>query len=727
MGKILFITIIVLIANITTVFALKTGIYRHDFSADGKTLATTNYSGEVSIWDLQTAKELNYFNLRIEEMPLLKFLPDGKTLVAIDEIEDLLIFVKTESGKEVKRLQFKGVYEIKDIFFSQDSQTMWLISKDSYNSPQEAWIVDLQNNRLKNEKATKGQNFIANSHKDLLAYISVEDKKIHIISAQNGQELRSIPMDKDIAGEEKSSKFAEGLQMQFSSDGSKIILHRKISPPKKDWADNPTDLIDEFISYSTANGQPLKKQQVAVNKENGQRFEGEPIININPSGTKIHLLEISSRDEDYTKQFTTFDINSLQKEKEIIYPNEKCDWFASSPDGKYFLTADKTGKIKVWLNETQKQVSELFSNSGGFEKIAISQDGTKYSAVSRNGLIKIWSSNGQELQKIQTELPKAEFIEFSPNGQNLLTVHTTSIEKNDEDKNLTTFKIWDVATGKIIQEFNNSFSLDKIPQGFVFFTKQGDRILTQCGGEENKTVNFCSWNVATGEMVGRSFPITGYSTSYYWLPDNQPISFGQSNQKKIDPQTPIDERNYFLWNFANEKLLKQATEETDIIESFPKDQAGTLIVLDSFQNANGLARVLRVNSGDGLKLDSNQIFDYFTSQNQLLGARFITKPEEKSPTENNSSLSLDNQVLPVPVSKNPDTLVISSDIRVEIKDTIELKKFDGEESETILLGHTDDLIDFVFTPNGLRGISSSYDRTIRVWDVTTGKELFQLK
>ena len=50
------------------------------FRPDSKLMATSNWSGEVILWDPATARPLASFQAHTENIPSLAFSPDGKTL-----------------------------------------------------------------------------------------------------------------------------------------------------------------------------------------------------------------------------------------------------------------------------------------------------------------------------------------------------------------------------------------------------------------------------------------------------------------------------------------------------------------------------------------------------------------------------------------------------------------------------------------------------------------------
>lgn len=51
----------------------------------------------------------------------------------------------------------------------------------------------------------------------------------------------------------------------------------------------------------------------------------------------------------------------------------------------------------------------------------------------------------------------------------------------------------------------------------------------------------------------------------------------------------------------------------------------------------------------------------------------------------------------------------------------------ADKDALVLKGHTDSVFGIAFSPNGRTVTTASFDKTVKVWDATTGKELFTLK
>lgn len=700
----------------------KPGISLTSYSPNGRFLATGNQRGEVAFWDLQTLKEVSLFNSKINQIEMLKFLPDNKRLMIIDQFGGNLILVDVTTGTEIKRFKYEGISDVSNIEFSSDGQSMWIFSSPKFNSPLEAWLVNLSNDSFKTEKIKDSNQWINNSTRNLLASFSDQDNKISLISAKDGKEIRSFEIDKDFIIENSYSSVPKKIRMEFSNDGTKILLYRKSVAPKKDSLDYIDKYIHNISVYSVETGKSLKNANFPANTEDEKIYRDEPDITVSLDNTKILLSEKSNESTNPTQLITTIDASTLQKISEQKFVNENVEWNEITPDGKFYLTADKNEKLKLYSIETQKQVGELFDTKGGFSLISVSPDDSKIAGATANGLIKIWSADGKELQKISTEMPLVKFITFMPDGQKLITVHDTSITKGSDEKTLTKFKVWNVATGKLVREFDNYFTLERSPTSFIMVTKQGDKLISDCGADDDKTVDFCMWNLQTGEFIGRSFPLPEESYSFFWLGDKQ--TFNLTAENETNKIALRDEADFYLWDFVNQRLINQFEEQSDFRDALTKTEDGNLIIVSSYSYQYPEMRLVKIKGTEGLKTAPDDFFSYSINPQQNLGASFIVKPV-KTEASTDSPVSAAN--FEVRAKEQAKDLIISIDLKEEAKNFIELKNLDTGEVDKILAGHSDDVKGFVFTNNSTRGISIGTDQTTRVWDLATGKELFQLK
>ena len=694
-----------------------------DFSPNGKFFAAADASNQIFIWDLQTFKETGSFRLPKKTISQLHFLPDNKTVVVVDEFNDELFFFDFLTGKELNRIELNNLNQEENLFFTADGQTMWVGGNARENEKGEMWLVDLKNNKLKSETPFSGEEWIFNPKTNTAAYFVKSERKIHLLSGIDGKEIRSFPIAADYElDKELNYTWNKPVIMDFSADGSKIFLYRKvnIAADKNSFFDR--DFVNEISVYQTSDGKFLKKETTPVPKDGDQVFAAHPTIKISPDGTSINLLSLVSGNSN-TKLLTSIDSTTLKIIREEKFADQKESWSEMTPDGKFLLTADANGKFSVHNVATKVVAATFYGNSKIFDKLAVAPDGSKYAALSSSGFIKIWSADGKLLQQINSELPQGTFVAFSPNGQSLLTVHQTAFKKSSDSEPITEFRLWNPLTGKLIRKFDNYFYSEMSPRNFAVFNQSGDRLIFDCGVDEHQMAGICLLNLTTGEFSGRTFPILPESENYLWLSDTQPISYGESKLKDIKQMGNGEDKNFLLWNLADQSLIKHDTDPEVLKAALPASQNGTLININPYGGTEYEVTMIRIKAGEEFNFDLDYYGDYFFSENRKFGAKFVEIPEKKTESTNLST----TQVIPNTNDSGSDkVLKIFVPTQDEIKPLIEIQDFTKSETVWTLTGHTSDVLHFVFAPNG-RGISTSEDGTIRVWDLQTGKELFQLK
>ena len=153
---------------------------------------------------------------------------------------------------------------------------------------------------------------------------------------------------------------------------------------------------------------------------------------------------------------------------------------AISPDGKKIVTGDRSGVIKLWDAENNKELQTFSGHNGRVYFAAFSPDGKKiissYEAEEDEATVTVWdAANGKELQTF----PKNGGGIVSPNGKILAT------------SNGGTITLWDIDSGKEQKTFSESDSY--IYSGA--FSPDGKKI---AAGVDNKII---IWDAASGKKL----------------------------------------------------------------------------------------------------------------------------------------------------------------------------------------------------------------------------------
>ncbi len=693
-----------------------TGISNSAFGLNGRLLAAADYSGNLSVWDLPTGKEIQTFSFKPDQTDALAFSPDGKTLSVFDAKNSRMLFLDVAAGKEIKRLGLRNVSSLFSgltIFTSNDSKTLWLFS----NANNESWAIDLKTNALKQTEPIKGHSWIFDTSKNWLAYYSETDKKIIILSANTGKEMKRFSIAENFISNGKD------VSMNLNVSGEKLFVTRTYSEDDKENSFNK-NYFHEIKVYSTADGKELTHRTIPASKNGQTVLRGEPIFSLSSDSLKLFLIENPGFYDESAKpnHLTVLSANSLQTVDSTDFPDENYEWFETTPDGKSILTADQTGKIKVWTNGAKKPPQTLFSTETPYEQLAVSADDSKFAGISANGTIKIWNADGKELQKIQTELPHGKMIAFSPNGQNIVSVHTSSYQDSNDDsseKSIAYFKIWNISSGKLLREFDNRYYLKYAPENFITYDKKGERLIADCTNGENK-IDICLWNAETGEFSARSFPIKGSNTiSIFRLGDNQAFSFGNKESKMLTAGEE-NQSDYLIWDLSNEKLIKQTSDLDEVSTALVSDQKSTVITINSGFSEGRNYWILPLDAKTGLNTKMEDFGTGFIHPNQEIGAKFTTT--EKTAAETPEPVKIPDFS---PLDANsPNVFLEKPD---DLDNEVQIFKLDGQETISRLKGHADNLIDLVFMKNTTRVVTSGFDRTVRLWDLNSGTQIAALR
>ena len=457
-----------------------------------------------------------------------------------------------------------------------------------------------------------------------------------------------------------------------------------------------------------------------------------------------------------------------------------------SPDGQTIAAANYDSTITLWEVATGRELKTLsgYSNSGNSEitSIFFSPNGQfliSGGMNSPNYILKLWEvSTGKELKTFDLGEDQPSVIDFSSNSQTLVyspgvfrsrSIHFWNISENREIKNMpllgepflspdgriiavideegldlnrgftTTFdkglvSFWDTSTGKKVRTISISPSVP----AHVYFSPDGKLIAIYSydgdnsvfGPHHDRMGKITFWTregtkLSTIEQLGEFFNPT-------FSPDGQKIAVSSVGRAE-DWHLILK-----LWNVSTGRLLKTLFDEP--VEFSPAGLSAGLVPhfspngqMITVINSSGIANFF--DSSTGAKLN----FPNVSPSHDIDRPPIISRDGKFSVTlRTDASMRYQNRSTGEETKANRWDSVLVSAVHISDDDkTITTVNWYGKlQKRELATGQILNTIDLPFpklasrlefSPDGRRVAAAMSDNTVKIWDITTSKEITTLK
>jgi len=247
---------------------------------------------------------------------------------------------------------------------------------------------------------------------------------------------------------------------------------------------------------------------VATGKELGKFVHDSSVefVALSPDGRKLATW-VASTPGSSIGEFHLWDVVTEKELMNLITSGAP----AFSPDGhKLVLNEEYEDPGKVFAStadvidaDTGEKLLEPVPNTG-VRSVALSPDGSKLAMTFRGGMPNILicdSVTGKTLQQINDQ-DVGDYVMFSPDGAKLYDFTS----------------IWDVATGKKLQEISSG-------DHPIAFSPDGSKLAM---GDEDPGHSVRIWDVATGTKLEK-LAHDGYVNSVAFSPDGSKLATGSSD------------------------------------------------------------------------------------------------------------------------------------------------------------------------------------------------------
>jgi WD40 repeat protein/serine/threonine protein kinase len=692
--------------NQTTLGAHQNRVQLGVFSPDGKRLATGDNQGIVKVWDLEGRREL--LELKQTNYTIVSdiaFSPDGKKLV-VGTYDQTARVWDADDGRQLLTLA-PGPNGVLHVAFSPDGRR---IATAGWEHTLKIW--DAANGRelltLVGAEPTRGIQIRSDGKRRPGNPISIErfssDGKrlcsgdsqgnVKIWDAANGHVLLSAkikgpalsPDFARIAGQNEDKSF----QVWDAATGKPILTFRGADENGYGAAFSPDG---RQIATTTWDGSVSLWDATSGQKNLTFKTDASMIDRLTFSPDGKRLLCRGSAD----RVFKIWDTSTGQAVFKCEGPTDRVYWAAFSPSGSQVASGGDDKTVRLWEVSKTHDVS-----TAALSPQRSSDDGTWAVGVGAPGLY-AWEPAGGEMRTLPfpNERGGVSDFAFSPRDPRIVAL---SFGKDG------VFDVWDVANGKKIRAFEGHKSAVR----GVAYSPNGRQIVT---GSDDKSVKV--WDASSGRQLlsleGHAEPVGHVAFS----PDGDWIAGASTKTLKIWRATdgrelrtiPFKTPAEFLFSSDGKRILirdpRKRRSETKFVEVWDVESGRQTIDRTAHPNVPYEAaefspdgkRLVIVNNRTQDKID---LYDVASGDKiRVLKPNYIVNCIAFSPRSNR-------------IASGGDRIVDIWDISSGHK----LVSFKG---------HTAEVDAVAFSPDGSRLVSIDRERTLKLWEASTGVEMLSLK
>ena len=329
-----------------------------------------------------------------------------------------------------------------------------------------------------------------------------------------------------------------------------------------------------------------------------------------------------------------------------------------SPNGKIVASGSKDNTIKLWNASNSTLISTLTGHSNSVNSVAFSPNGDKIASGSKDNTIKLWNvSNSTIISTLTGHSNSVNSVAFSPNGD--------KIASGSKDN---TIKLWNVSNSTIISTLTgHSNSVNS-----VAFSPNGDKIASS---SYDGTIKI--WNVLNGILI-KTINLSNRNYRYHHRGGNRRDEWDRWQRYEVSSIDFSPDGNKIVvgiedeikvWDVSNGTLLKTLGSNNK-----------------RYHHRNGRDRE---NYHDG---HSDFISSVKFSPD---GSRIVSGSYDETIKIWNTS---------------------SGNLIKTLGEDNKRYHHRGSDNINTSYGHFDLISSIDFSPDGNKIISSSYDKTVKIWE-----------
>jgi WD40 repeat protein len=369
-----------------------------------------------------------------------------------------------------------------------------------------------------------------------------------------------------------------------------------------------------------------------------------------------------------------WDVATLQAVATLAGHTDAVHSIVFDPDGGALASGSGDHTIKLWDIATRREITTLTGHAAGVYTVAFSADGRSLASGSGDHTVKLWDvATGVETATLIGHDGPVVMAAFCADGASLVSGHSGPWDRRPEDAPASPrIRRWDLATRQQVDAFGDYFA--RVYQ--LAFSPDGELLATTDGAED-----ITLWDVVSRRRVGRLDGAVEWVSSLTFSPDSVTLVAATGGGVKawdVARRQPI---STFVSGLANSvaftpdgRILVTADEDVVLWDVTSGQKLATL---DGHPERNTALAV----SPDGAVLAAGDA-DYAI---HLWDVEFVLQTAR----------------------------AVGRDVRLVAE-------------AARLSGHTSDVMELTFIPDGGTLVSGSRDGAVRLWDVAEGRELTSL-
>ena len=372
-----------------------------------------------------------------------------------------------------------------------------------------------------------------------------------------------------------------------------------------------------------------------------------------------------------------------------------------TPDGRYAVSGSKDDTLRVWDFETGRCVRTMKGHAAGVNSVSITPDGRYAVSGSQDFTLRVWDfETGRCVHILEGHAGDVRSVSITPDGGFAVSAGGGAWRKSDDN----TLRVWDLDTGQCVLTMEgHTFWVNSV-------TITPDSRYAISGSHDN-TVRL--WDLEAGQCVRTMKGHTKSVNTVTITPDGRYAVSGS------------DDTTLRVWYLETGRCIRTLEGHTTAVNSVSTTPDGRYAVSVEGSTYNSKENTLRV----------WKIYFEKAYQAELmvsLPKGFKARKEEDDAFSH--AIERAEALYRAGNYRNSFSILYEEWKDTEFSDNTSIKKLYSDLmkkgrkkglhfsfQKAVLKGHSSSVNSVSITPDGRYAVSGSADKTLRVWDLETGR------